>query len=156
MKNIIKAQAPEIIGSLFCLTLGMLSGYLGHNGDTIWYQSLNKPSFNPPAWIFAPIWTILYIMIGIALGKIIKIQKNQTLRLLFVTQFTCNIIWSYLFFRLHRIDLALYDILALWITLTALIITSRKHTSIFWLLIPYYLWTTFATILNLKIFFMNA
>lgn len=156
MKKIIQKNLPEIVGALFCLTLGMLSGYIAHSGDTAWYQSLNKPDFNPPSWIFSPVWTILYIMMGIALGKIIKMKNNQTLRHLFVIQFTCNLIWSYLFFKLHRIDLALYDLSFLWITLGALIIVSRKHKSIFWLLIPYFGWTTFAGLLNLQIYLMNV
>ncbi|MBI2344630.1 tryptophan-rich sensory protein [Candidatus Dependentiae bacterium] len=156
MKKILNNYTFEIIGATFCLGLGMLSGYLAHSGDTIWYQSLQKPDFNPPAWIFTPIWTILYGMMGIALGKIIKIKNNANLRHLFVIQFTCNIIWSYLFFRIHRIDLALIDLIILYLALFALIIKSRKHTAIFWLLIPYFAWITFAAILNLKIYFMNA
>jgi len=156
MKINIKTFFPEIASAIFCLTLGMLSGYLAHSGDTVWYQSLHKPHFNPPAWIFSPVWTILYIMMGIALGQIIKIKNNQTLRILFVIQFTCNIIWSYLFFRMHQIDLALIDLTILWLALFALIIKSYKHKTIFWLLIPYFAWTTFAAILNLKIYLMNG
>lgn len=156
MKKFIKNNLFEILGAIFCLSLGMLSGYLAHNGDTVWYQSLNKPDFNPPAWIFAPVWTILYIMMGIALGKIIELKNNRTLRLLFVIQFICNIAWSFLFFKYHRIDLALYDILTLWIALISLIVASRKNKSILWLLIPYFLWITFAMVLNLKIFMLNA
>ncbi len=155
MKKNIKNYSPEIIGALFCLTLGMLSGYIAHSGDTLWYQSLTKPNFNPPAWIFAPVWTILYIMMGFALGQIVKIQNNRNLRLLFVIQFTCNIVWSYLFFRIHRIDLALYDLTALWIALSALLIASYRHRIIFLLLIPYFIWTSFALILNFKIYLMN-
>lgn len=156
MKNSLKIYTPEITCAIFCLTLGMLSGYISHSGDTLWYQTLTKPNFNPPAWIFAPVWTILYIMMGFALGQIIKIQNNRNLRLLFVLQFTCNIIWSYLFFRIHRIDFALYDITGLWIALCALLIASYRHKTIFLLLIPYFAWTTFALILNFKIYLMNV
>lgn len=156
MKNIVKNYIPEITGALFCVTLGMLSGYIAHSGDTIWYQTLTKPDFNPPAWIFAPVWTILYIMMGFALGQIIKLKNNTNLRRLFVVQFTCNMIWSYLFFRIHRIDLALYDITLLWLALCTLLIASYRHRTIFLLLVPYFAWTTFAYILNFKIYLMNA
>lgn len=156
MKNISKNYFPEFAGVLFCVTLGMFSGYIAHSGDTLWYQTLIKPDFNPPSWIFAPVWTILYIMMGFALGQIIKIQNNRILRLLFVTQFTCNIIWSYLFFRIHRIDLALYDLTALWIALLALLVASYRHRTIFLLLVPYFAWTTFAFLLNYKIYIMNV
>jgi len=155
MLTLIKKYSPEIIGSIFCLTLGLLSGYIAHSGDTLWYQSLIKPTITPPAWIFGPIWTILYILMGIALGKIIKIKHDSDLRTLFAIQFFCNVIWSPLFFGIHKIDFALYDLMLLWAMLIALLIKTYTKRSIFLLLFPYFIWTTFAYILNLQIFLLN-
>lgn len=154
MKKNIQIYFPEIAGIFLCLILGMLSGHLAHTGDTLWYQNLHKPLFTPPAWIFSVIWPILYIMMGIVLGKIIRLN-NSSLRLLFVIQFTCNIIWSYIFFKLHRIDIALADITILWGALIALIIQSHRYKTIFSLLLPYLLWISFALILNYEIYLSN-
>lgn len=155
MKTFIKKHIPEISGTIVCLSLGMLSGYLAHAGDTSWYQSLIKPPITPPAWMFGPVWTILYILMGIALGKIIKIKDDTDLRILFGINFFCNIIWSYLFFGIHKIDLALYDLMILWAMIIALLIKTYRHKTIFLLLFPYFLWTTLAYILNLQIFVLN-
>ena len=76
IKDFIKEQKFEIIGSILCIILGMLSGYISSAGDSLWYQNLKKPIFNPPKWLFGPVWSILYIMIGIALGKIWKLKDN--------------------------------------------------------------------------------
>jgi tryptophan-rich sensory protein len=156
MRLIIKKYLFEIVGALFCLSLGRISGLIAHAGDTVWYQSLIKPTITPPAWIFGPVWTILYILMGIALGKIIKIKNDHDLRILFAIQFLCNIIWSYLFFRMHKIDFALYDLMLLWAILIALLIKTHKHKIIFLLLLPYFIWTTFAYILNLQFFLFNS
>lgn len=71
--------APEIIGALICLSLGLLSGYSVSNADFTWFASLVKPSFNPPDWIFGPVWTILYLMMGAALGKLWKQTPKEPL-----------------------------------------------------------------------------
>lgn len=151
----INTYIPEIIGATFCLGLGMLSGYISNAGDTSWYASLIKPEITPPSWIFGPIWTILYILMGIAFGKITKIKNDPDIQKLFLIQFFCNISWSLLFFGLHKIDIALYDLMLLWALLIALLIKTYRYKTIFLLLIPYFLWATFAYILNLEIFILN-
>lgn len=156
MKTLVKKYSPEIFGAAFCLGIGMLSGYVAHAGDTSWYQALVKPPVTPPAWLFGPVWTILYILMGIALGQIIKIKDDMDIRILFTIQFFCNIIWSYLFFGLHQIDLALYDLMILWAMLIALLIKTFRYKIIFLLLLPYFIWTTFAYILNLQIVILNS
>ncbi|AVP87354.1 tryptophan-rich sensory protein [Candidatus Phycorickettsia trachydisci] len=140
----------EILGSIYCLALGMLSGYISGSGNSEWYQNLIKPSFQPPSWIFGPVWTILYIMIGIALAKVWN-TKNVGL---FIFQLMLNLLWSPMFFRYHRIDLALLDIALLWINLLALIYQSNQ--SIRLLLTPYFLWISFAGTLNYQIYMLNA
>lgn len=156
MKNIFKTYGSEIIGSILCLILGLLSGYSVSSGDSIWFSSINKPSFNPPNWIFGPVWTVLYLMMGVALGKIWNIrQQNPSLFILFGCQFFFNLLWSPLFFHFHRIDLALLDISLLWLSLILLLISAKKHINIVMLLLPYLLWVSFAFILNFAIFQLN-
>lgn len=152
-----KKYQPETLGALLCLSLGILSGYGVQAGDSSWYLSLHKPIFNPPAWIFGPVWTILYIMMGIAVGKLWK-QKNQHkyLVILFTIQFIFNLLWSPLFFYFERIDLALVDICALWVSLMMLIISVRNQKTIFLLLLPYTLWVSFALFLNFTLYQMNS
>jgi tryptophan-rich sensory protein len=136
------------------MVLGMLSGYVSSAGDSLWYVSLNKPTFNPPKWVFGPVWSILYIMIGIALGKIWQL-KNKTLLNIFILQLIFNLIWSPLFFLLQRIDLALYDLVCLWTTVLTFILCIKSQKILYILFIPYFLWVTFALILNLNLYILN-
>ena len=156
MNQYIKHYQAEIIGIIICLGLGMLSGYLSNSGDSIWYSSLIKPSFNPPSWVFAPVWTVLYIIIGIVMGKLWKSRATHRLLLtIFCIQLILNLSWSPLFFYLHRIDLALYDIIALWLTLMIFMILSYRIKSVFLLNIPYIAWVSLALSLNFYIYQMN-
>jgi benzodiazapine receptor len=156
MVNSVKKYRSEILGVLLCLTLGLLSGYSVQVGDMTWYASLIKPSFNPPNWIFAPVWSALYIMMGIVLGRLWN-EKSQMLLLVFATQFILNLLWSPLFFYYHRIDLALYDIGLLWLCLAIFMALAwRSHyRTILLLFTPYLLWVSFAGVLNLSIFRLN-
>ena len=158
MRNVFKQFKSQIIGLVICLFLGMISGYLSRGSDSTWYINLNKPSFNPPKWIFGPVWTILYIMMGIALGKIWDNRNNnKPLLILFIIQLIFNLAWSPIFFYFQRIDFALYDIILLWMNLFFIILISlfRKAKIIATLLIPYFLWVSFAAILNLRIYQLN-
>lgn len=146
--------APEIIGSLLCLMLGMLSGLSVRISDMMWYANLHKPAFNPPTWLFGPVWAVLYIMMGIALAKIYKDRNNKAL-FIFAVQFVLNIIWTPLFFYMQRIDLALIDIVLLWSCLIVFFICTRKNSTVIMLFIPYALWTTFAMILTLSLYMLN-
>lgn len=152
----VKKYKIEIIGALICLSLGLFSGFLSQSGDTAWYQSLHKPSFNPPSWLFAPVWTVLYIMMGVALGKLWREKAQRKLLLsLFVVQFIFNFVWSPLFFYFHRIDLALIDISLLWISLVIFLTAALKVRTVYWLFAPYFLWVSFAWVLNFSIFTHN-
>ncbi len=156
MKSTFKKYQTEILGSLLCLLLGLLSGYSANASDPLWYVGLNKPNFNPPAWIFGPAWTILYLMMGSALGKLWKEKTNNKLLIaLFIIQFIFNLGWSPLFFYFHRIDLALADIGALWLSLLIFMIAARHQRSVFLLCLPYLLWVSFAAFLNFTIYIMN-
>lgn len=153
LKKFFEKYQSEIIGATISLSVGMLSGYIGHSGDTEWYQALIKPSFNPPSWIFSPVWTILYIMIGIAFGKLWDQRSNNRYALfLYMVQMLLNFAWSPLFFGMHRIDWALYDILALWLTILLLLIATRHQKTVCLLLAPYFCWVSFAVVLNKAIY----
>ena len=155
--GIINRYKPELLGAILCLVLGMLSGYGMKDSVASWYPALSKPSFTPLSWVFGPVWTVLYLMMGAAVGKLWRIRKQHPTWLrLFVLQFALNLAWSSLFFRFHRIDLALFELTLLWISLIALVMLVRaKQPTIFWLLMPYALWTSFAWLLNFSIYVMN-
>lgn len=144
-----------------CLAVGYLSSNVTQSSINTWYPEIKKPSFNPPNWVFAPVWTMLFIMMGIAAGMVWnKLETNKELvkkgLLFFTVQLLLNALWSYLFFGLNNILLALIEIILLW-----LIIYETHH--IFkqidkrasYLLIPYLAWVGFATILTGSIFWLN-
>lgn len=138
------------------LGLGMISGYLSHAGDSSWYQSLIKPSFNPPSWIFSPVWTILYIMLGIIFIQLWQRRKSDPTSLyFFIFQYALNLAWSPLFFKFHRIDLALASIIAMLIATLLVYVRSYDSTQIRMLLVPYIGWLSFALLLNYKIYKLN-
>jgi tryptophan-rich sensory protein len=145
-----------IFGSFSCLAVGMLSGYFSHSGNNIWYQELVKPSLNPPAWVFAPVWTILYIMIG-AVAAILwsKKENNKMALAVFLAQLFFNLLWSPLFFYFQRIDLALIDVFMLWSNIAALVYLVKTNLVLVLLLTPYFLWVSFAAYLNLQIYLLN-
>lgn len=150
----IKKYYPEVVGGLLCLTFGMLSGYSVKISDSLWYISLRKPIFNPPSWIFGPVWTILYLMMGIAFGLLWKV-KNRRLIFIFVIQLIFNLLWSTIFFHYQSVGWALLDICALWLSLIVLMFVVRNRRSVLFLLVPYFLWITFALMLNFSIYQMN-
>lgn len=152
-----KKYRIEMMYSVLCLALGMLSGYVSSAGcESLWYQSLNQPSFSPPSWIFGPVWTVLYIMMGTALGKLCKARKRDNyLITIFAIQFALNLLWSPLFFYYHCIDLALIDICMLWLSLLYFMMAARKHHTVFLLFLPYMLWISFATVISYHVYRMN-
>ena len=143
-----------------CLTIGFLSSFATQSSVNDWYLELNKPSFNPPNWIFAPVWTILYIMLGVAAG--IVWAKGfyhiwvTTALYHFGIQLLFNALWSIIFFGFKNPFAALLVILAL---LVLLIFTIKwfkvVSTTAAYLLIPYLFWVCFATALNYKIWELN-
>lgn len=138
--------------------LGFLSGLLSGNPGS-YYYSLDLPPFAPPSWIFGPMWTILYILMGMALYFLVKMHQRKIKRkllTLFVIQFLCNFLWSALFFNLQSNFMAAVDITILVIVLTILFYHLWLHFRlVMWLLVPYYLWVLFASILNYSIYFLN-
>ncbi|MBI1863004.1 tryptophan-rich sensory protein [Candidatus Microgenomates bacterium] len=124
-----------------------------------WYAYLNKPPFSPPNWIFGPVWTLLYFLMGVALW-IVLISKKSDVRdrgiRLFAVQLVLNFLWSVIFFGMRQPLAALVDIALLWAAILATILTFRKVSSVSaYLLIPYLIWVSFASILNFAIVLLN-
>jgi tryptophan-rich sensory protein len=143
------------IAVFVCLGLGFLSGYSTTGAIEGWYATINKPSFNPPNWIFGPVWSVLYIFIGIVFARSWHNQDTKGLKLM-ATQFIVNLIWSPVFFGLHQPGLALMIILALIVLICLCISHFWKRDKISaYLLVPYLMWVSFATILNASIFYLN-
>jgi tryptophan-rich sensory protein len=144
-----------------CLVVGYLSGMVTRESITTWYPTLNKPFFNPPNWVFAPVWTVLYIMMGIAGGLVWNKQetdeKNVTTAFkYFIIQLALNAIWSLIFFNLHNPLLALIEIVLLWLMIYETYNQFKKIDSrAGMLLLPYLAWVSFATILNGAVWWLN-
>lgn len=150
-----------IICVAICLTVGYLSSIVTQSSIETWYPTIEKPSFNPPNWVFAPVWTLLFILMGIAAGLVWdKITTDKELvkkgLLFFGVQLTLNALWSYLFFGLNNILLASIEIvLLLLIIYETYLIFKKIDKKASYLLIPYMLWVGFATILTITIYFLN-
>jgi len=125
-----------------------------------WYTTLNKPFFSPPSWLFAPVWTILYFLMGVSLYLIWNTKENNKDKkksyLFFATQLTLNTLWSIIFFGLKNPTLAFVEIIFLWI---AIFVTIKSFLKINkragQLLFPYLAWVSFATLLNLAVALLN-
>ncbi|WP_291116601.1 TspO/MBR family protein [Flavobacterium sp. UBA6135] len=150
-----------IIAVVVCLSVGYASGMATQSSIQTWYPTLTKPFFNPPNWIFAPVWTVLYIMMGISAGLIWS-KKSQSpdlvknALLLFSIQLILNAIWSFLFFGLNNTLLALIEILLLGLLILETIKKFKPIDALAAkLMIPYLLWVVFATILNGSIWWLN-
>ena len=156
MKSIYKL----IIAITIPLAVGAVSGYFTSSSVNSWFKMLNKPSFNPPSWVFAPVWTTLYIMMGISFYIIwsshAKLEKRYTGYTYYWLQLVLNFLWSFLFFFYKRPDLALIDIVILFIMIASTIFSFRKVSkTAAWLLAPYLCWVAFATALNFEIWRLN-
>jgi tryptophan-rich sensory protein len=142
------------------LAIGGLSGFATSRGVETWYPTLAKPSFNPPAWVFGPTWTMLYILMGVALFLVWRQGLGTPgVRLaltLFAVQLTLNGLWSILFFGLQSPAWAFAEILVLWLAIIATLWAFRRVTQAAgWLLVPYLAWVSFAAVLNGSIWILN-
>lgn len=135
-----------------------LMGGLFMPGD--WFSSLQKPSWNPPGWIFGPVWTTLYILMAVAAWLVWRQggwSKQRKPLLIFLVQLALNAAWTPLFFGLHQPGLALLDIALLWLAIIATIWAFRRvHLIAAALLIPYLAWVSFAAFLNYTIWQLNS
>ncbi len=144
-----------------CLAIGYFSGMVTRSAIITWYPTLVKPSFNPPNWIFAPVWSMLYITMGVAAGLVwnrIDHEKEAVKNALicFAVQLGLNALWSYLFFGLKNPLLAGVEIIVLWLMIYETYTKFAKINSIAgYLLLPYLLWVSFAMVLNGSIWWLN-
>jgi tryptophan-rich sensory protein len=148
------------ISIVVCLAVGGVSGFMTASAIPTWYVTLNKPSFNPPNWLFGPVWTTLYIMMGVAFGLVWKSNATQYIKnkamLFFAIQLVLNFFWSIIFFGYHQVGLALVEIILMWIFILFSIISFKPVTRIgAGLLVPYLAWVSFATVLNFSIWRLN-
>ena len=149
------------IALIVCLLVGYSASVVTRPSVASWYPTLIKPIFNPPNWIFMPMWTLLYILMAVAAGLVwdkIKEQNEAVKKALafFLIQLTLNAIWSYLFFGLKNPMLALIEIALLWLMIYETYLKFIKINKIAgYLLIPYLAWVAFAGILNANIWWLN-
>jgi benzodiazapine receptor len=125
-----------------------------------WYAAIQKPPFNPPNWIFAPVWTFLFFLMGVSLYLILeKDLKDRIVKsalMIFIGQFILNIAWSFLFFGLQKPFDSFLEIIVLWFAILLMIIQFNKiDKKAAFLMIPYLLWVSFAAFLNLSVWIMN-
>lgn len=143
-----------------CLFIGFGGSLVTTPSISTWYTTLNKPSFNPPNWIFGPVWTTLFILMGIAAFLIwnegLKKKPVKNALAIFVVQLVLNFFWSLVFFGWHMPVLAFAEIIVLWIMILLTITKFRKLSKTASnLLIPYLAWVSFAAILNLSVAVLN-
>jgi tryptophan-rich sensory protein len=157
MSKIVKIAIAVAI----CLAVGYGSSLVTQSSITTWYPTINKPSFNPPNEVFAPVWTILYVMMGVSAGLVwskmeaVPVLVKKALWV-FVIQLILNALWSFLFFGLQNPFLALVEILLLWVMIFETIKLFKPIDALASkLMIPYLLWVSFAMILNGSIWWLN-
>ncbi len=132
----------------------MLIGLLNLAGP--WYQALEKPSFNPPAWLFGPAWTTLYLLIAIAGWRAWLVDRSGPLMKIWWLQLALNFLWSPVFFTLHQIGVALAVVAAMLAAILAFIVVAwRRDRPCAYLFMPYAAWVAFATLLNASIWQLN-
>jgi translocator protein len=151
--------AKLVVAIALPLTVGGIAGMFTTEAIPDWYATLNQPSFNPPNWIFGPVWTLLYILMGISIYLIWNLapgKSRQQAMAVFLVQLLLNFAWSFCFFYFKRIDLALVNIVLLWGTIVFMLNRfNRLKPMAAYINIPYLLWVTFAAVLNAAYFILN-
>jgi tryptophan-rich sensory protein len=157
----VKFQWLKLIAALILpQAAGAIGGFFSAASVPTWYQTLLKPSFTPPGWIFGPVWGMLYLMMGVAFFFVLISEQGKG-KVRFAAELFCvhlllNTLWSILFFGLRNPFLAFLDIIVLWLMITALIFVFGRIRKIAGaLMIPYWLWVSFASVLNYAIWRMN-
>ena len=162
MKSKKRHMLKNILKFIICLIVPMLvggiSGVATVAGIKDWYVHLNKPFFNPPNYLFGPVWSILYLLMGISLFMILQsksITKKKAISIFFVQLFL-NFWWSFLFFKFQLLGISLIEIVLMWLSILWMIIEFKKiNKTAAYLQIPYLVWVTFASLLNLAIWYLN-
>lgn len=151
--------AKLVISIVICLLAGFLGSLFTTPAIPTWYAGLIKPIFSPPNYLFAPVWTTLYILMGISLYIVWSKKKDQKVKealKLFAIQLFLNAIWSPVFFGAKNLFLALIIIIFMWIFILKTILAFAKvDKKASYLLYPYIAWVSFASILNFSVWFLN-
>lgn len=156
-----KINYPKLIAAILISEFaGIIGSIFTFSSITTWYATLVKPSFRPPNWIFGPVWTALYFLMGVALYLVwTKGLKKKNVKIavkIFGIQLILNSLWPILFFGLESPFYALIEIIVLWVAVAATIFKFYKISkNAAYLLIPYLLWVSFAMFLNYSIFILN-
>ncbi|MFA6252000.1 MAG: TspO/MBR family protein [Candidatus Paceibacterota bacterium] len=155
----LKINIPLILFVAGCLFVGFLSSWLSGDGIAATYFSLNRPVFAPPHWLFAPVWIVLYIMMGVSAYMVWSKREEHKIggkMAIFFVQLFFNFLWSIIFFRWNNLSMAFYEILILLVLIVVNIFCFKKVSSVAaYLLIPYVIWVSFATVLTFSILNLN-
>lgn len=160
---IVRTRGNELLGLVafvaLCLGISAIGGWITAESVGAWYRTLQKPVFNPPDWVFAPVWTVLYLMIAVAGWRVWRAHGMAGARaamVAYAVQLALNLAWSFLFFGGRMIGVALTEIVLL---LAAIIVNAvlfwRIDRVAGWLLAPYAAWVAFAGVLNLALWHLN-
>ena len=154
------SAGKSTIGLVGWLVVTFAAGWIGSRFmPDAWYASLVKPSWNPPNAIFGPVWSVLYVLMGVAAWLVWRragFSDAGAALIVFVVQLVLNALWSYLFFGLHRPDMAFFDIVALWaVILVVVVLFWREDRLAGGLMVPYAVWVTFASYLNFVLWRLN-
>ena len=156
-------KLSNVLSLIICLAIplivGGVSGYLTVSGLNGWYTTLVKPSFNPPNFVFGPVWTTLYALMGVSIYMIWSDKLNplrRTAIIAFAVQLFLNFWWSILFFQFQNLIAALGEIILMWLAILYMIITFRRIKPLAaYIQIPYLLWVSFAMLLTASIWWLN-
>ena len=156
--NNVVPETSTIMFILWAVILGGAGGVLTTIGP--WYKNLAKPSWQPPDWLFGPAWTLILGLgawAGILAWQGAETDASRTsIIILYAVNFVCHFLWSPLFFNLRRPDWALIEVVFLWASVLSLCIGLRPYSVLAsWLIVPYFVWVSFAALLNLKIVRLN-
>jgi tryptophan-rich sensory protein len=149
-----------IISILLCQIAGVIGGFFTASSVNTWYAALTKPTFNPPNWLFSPVWITLYVLMGIALFLVwrngFQTKGVRIALYLFAAQLLLNTLWSILFFGLKMPLLAFIGILILWGFIVLTLVKFKKISKLAgYLFIPYLVWVSFAAVLNFFLWYLN-
>jgi len=159
MQASIQKIAPYLSFLVLSVVVASVGGWATSTSVETWYATLEKPSFNPPSWLFGPVWSILYLLIAISAGMICQ-NKFHPLRnkaiFIYLLQLILNLAWSFLFFYFQQPLWAFIEILLLGMMIgVTIILFYRINRIASYLLIPYFLWVSFASLLNFFLFWLN-
>jgi benzodiazapine receptor len=141
------------------LALGAVAGFVTAKAIPTWYVTLNRPAISPPNWLFGPVWSTLYLLMGVSLFMILRQRdsRERTVAIrIYIIQLLLNFLWSFLFFYFKNIGLALIEIIVLWVCILSMIMVFKRIKPLSaYLNLPYLCWVTFAVVLNAAYYMLN-